>query len=108
MVEYTSSLDLVFQSLADPTRRDILAQVSKQALSVGEIAKQYDLTFAAVSKHLKVMERAKLIIKQRRGKERIVSAAPSTLHEASDYLKRYEAMWNERFDALDEYLKNSS
>jgi DNA-binding transcriptional ArsR family regulator len=107
MVEYASNLDLVFQSLADPTRRDILSQVAKQSLSVGEIAKKYDLTFAAVSKHLKVMEKAKLVVKQRRGKERIVTAAPNTLHEASDYLKRYEAMWKERFDALDEYLKNN-
>ncbi|HTE21911.1 MAG TPA: metalloregulator ArsR/SmtB family transcription factor [Candidatus Limnocylindria bacterium] len=107
MVEYTANLDLIFQSLADPTRRDILAHVSKQSMSVGEIAKFYDLTFAAVSKHLKVMEKAKLVSKQRRGKERIVTAAPSTLHDASDYLKRYEAMWNERFDALDEYLKGN-
>lgn len=76
-------------------------------MSIGQIASDYDLTFAAVSKHLKVMEKAKLIVKQRRGKERIVTAAPNTLHEASDYLKRYEAMWSERFDALDKYLKNN-
>lgn len=107
MVEYAVNLDLVFQSLADPTRRDILSHVAKRPLSVGEIAKYYDLTFAAVSKHLKVMEKAKLIIKQRRGKERIVTASPSTVHEASDYLKRYEAMWNERFEALDQYLKSN-
>ena len=107
MVEYASNIDLIFHSLADPTRRDILAQVSKRSLSIGEIAKDYDLTFAAVSKHVGVMEKAKLVVKQRRGKERIVSAAPNTLHEASDYLKRYEAMWNERFDALDRYLKSN-
>jgi DNA-binding transcriptional ArsR family regulator len=105
MVEQVINLDLVFQSLADPTRRDILAQVSKHALSIGEIAKHYDLTFAAVSKHLKVMERARLIMKQRRGKERIVTAAPSTVRDASQYLKRYEAMWTDRLDALDHYLK---
>jgi DNA-binding transcriptional ArsR family regulator len=107
MVEYTTNLNLVFRSLADPTRRDILAQVSKKSLSVGEIAKYYDLTFAAVSKHLKVLERARLVIKQRRGKEQIVTAAPDTVREASEYLKRYEAMWNERFDALDAYLKSN-
>lgn len=106
MVEYAINLDLVFHSLADPTRRDILAQVSQRSLSIGEIAKQYNLTFAAVSKHLQVMEKARLVIKQRRGKERIVSAAPSTVRDASDYLKRYEAMWNDRLDALDSYLRN--
>lgn len=106
MVEHTLNLDLVFRSLSDPTRRDILERVAKSSLSVGQIARDYNLTFAAVSKHLQVMEKAKLVVKQRRGKERIVTAAPTTLHEASDYLKRYEAMWNERFDALDEYLRS--
>jgi DNA-binding transcriptional ArsR family regulator len=100
-------MDLVFQSLADPTRRDILERLSKVSMSIGQIARDYDLTFAAVSKHVKVMEKARLVVKQRRGKEQIVSAAPKTLQEASDYLKRYEAMWNERFDALDEYLRNN-
>lgn len=108
MVEYnTANLDLIFHSLADPTRRDILDRVSQQSLSIGQIASDYDLTFAAVSKHLKVMERAKLVEKQRRGKEQVVSAAPSTVKDASEYLRRYEAMWNERFDALDKYLKNN-
>lgn len=107
MVEHTIDLDLVFHSLADPTRRDILDRVSRQALSVGQIARDYNLTFAAVSKHLKVMEKARLIIKQRRGKEQIVAAAPNTVKDASEYLRRYQAMWNERFDALDEYLKNN-
>lgn len=107
MVEHSMNLDLVFHSLADPTRRDILERLSRASMSVGQIARDYDLTFAAVSKHLKVMEKAKLVVKQRRGKEQIVSAAPSTVHGASDYLKRYEAMWNERFDALDQYLRNN-
>jgi len=108
MVEYAINLDNVFQSLADPTRRDILERISRQSMSVGQIAKDYDLTFAAVSKHLKVMEKAKLVKKQRRGKEQIVSAAPHTVKDASEYLKRYEAMWNERFDALDKYLKDNA
>lgn len=108
MVEYpTINLNQVFHALADPTRRDILARVSRQSLSVGRIARDYKLTFAAVSKHLKVMEKAQLVIKQRHGKEQVVSAAPSTVKDASEYLKRYEAMWNERFDALDKYLKNN-
>jgi DNA-binding transcriptional ArsR family regulator len=107
MVEYSINLDLVFHSLSDPTRRDILDRVAEQPLSVGQIARDYKLTFAAVSKHLKVMEKAKLVVKRRRGKEQMVSAAPETVKDVSEYLKRYEAMWNERFDALDEYLKNN-
>lgn len=107
MVEHTLNLDLIFHSLADPTRRNILERLADHSMSVGQIARDYELTFAAVSKHVKVMEKAKLVIKQRRGKEQIVSAAPSAVKDASDYLKRYEAMWKERFDALDEYLKNN-
>lgn len=106
MVEYSMNLDLVFQSLADPTRRDILERLSKVSMTVGQIARDYDLTFAAVSKHLKVMEKAKLVVKQRRGREQVVSASPGTVKDASEYLRRYEAMWNDRFDALDEYLRS--
>ena len=62
MVECTLNLDSVFASLADPTRRDILRQVTRRELSVGSIANQYNLTYAAISKHLKVMERANLIL----------------------------------------------
>jgi DNA-binding transcriptional ArsR family regulator len=105
MVEYTLSLDSIFSSLADPTRRDILRRVSKSELTISEIAKSYDLTFAAVSKHLKVLEKAQLIMKRRRGKEQMVQASPQALKEADDYLKNYRQLWVERYDALDKLLK---
>jgi DNA-binding transcriptional ArsR family regulator len=105
MVEYNLNLDGVFGSLADPTRRDILQQVRQSELSVGEIAKQYNLTFAAISKHLKVMERAHLIVKRRRGKEQMVSIAPQTLADADKYLRQYQQLWESRLDALEELLK---
>lgn len=105
MVEYTLSLDSVFSSLADPTRRDILRRVSDAELSVGEIAQPYDLTFAAVSKHLKVLERARLIIKRRRGKAQMVQLAPQALADADQYLEFYRQFWEERFDSLENYLK---
>ncbi len=105
MVEYAVSLDSVFSSLADPTRRDILQRVSQQELSVSEVAAAYDLTFAAISKHLKVLERACLIMKRRKGKEQLVRIAPKSLEPAADYLEAYRQMWEERFDALDELLK---
>ncbi|HUY85050.1 MAG TPA: metalloregulator ArsR/SmtB family transcription factor [Candidatus Dormibacteraeota bacterium] len=99
------SLDSIFSSLADPTRRDILRRVSSQELSVGEIAQPYDLTFAAVSKHLKVLEKAKLIIKKRRGKEQMVSIAPQALKGVDDYLEFYRQLWESRFDSLENYLR---
>lgn len=105
MVELTlSPLDLIFQSLADPTRRDILKRVSKKEMSISDIAKPYALTFAAISKHLKVLEKANLVIKRRQGKEQIVKAAPDALKNASEYLKTYEKLWNNRFDRLEKYL----
>jgi len=107
MVEYTLQLDDVFASLADPTRRDILRRVSERQLTISEIALPYNLTFAAVSKHLKVLERARLIIKRRRGKQQLVTLTPQTLKAADDYLEFYRDLWERRLDSLDKYLKQS-
>lgn len=105
MVEYAVRLDNVFGSLADPTRRDILRRVARRELTVGEISSNYDMSLAAVSKHLKILERARLIMKRRRGKQQLVRLSPAALHEASDYLEWYGQFMNERFDSLEEYLK---
>ena len=107
MVEYAISLDSVFGALADPTRRDILRRVSQAELTVGEVARYYSLTFAAVSKHLKVLETARLIIKRKRGKEHLMMLAPGALAGADEYLEFYRGLWSERLDSLDKYLKNN-
>ena len=104
MVEYTFPLDSVFGSLADPTRRDILARLQLGQLNVSEVAEPYDMSLAAISKHLKILEQAKLIVKRRKGKERIVSLQPATMMQAAEYLKQYEQLWNERFDRLESFL----
>ena len=104
MVEYTAQLDLVFGSLADPTRRDIFQRVSGHERSVGEIAQHYKMSFAAVSKHLKVLERANLISKRRNGRQQLVLARPKALKNIEDYLSDYEQVWDSRFDALEELL----
>ena len=75
-------------------------------MSVGEIAMHYTITFAAVAKHLDVLHRAKLINKQRRGKEQIVSISPNTLAAARKYLETYKQHWENRLDSLDTYLKS--
>lgn len=105
MVEYTFSLDNTFAALADNTRRDILRRVSTVELSVSEIARNYDLTFAAVSKHLKVLEKARLIVKRRRGKEQLVSLAPRAFADAAEYIEWYKQFMENRLDALEIYLK---
>lgn len=104
MVEYTLQLDSIFASLSDPTRRDILARVARAELSVGELVKNYDVSFAAISKHLKVMDRAGLIIKRKEGKKQMVSLAPGALRSADEYLEQYRQMWQSRYDKLDELI----
>lgn len=107
MVEYKSRLDSIFGSLADPTRRDILRRVSHKPLSVSEVAQPYDLTLQAISKHLRVLEDAKLVRKTRRGRESFVSLSPAALKDADAYLEKYREFWEERLDRLEEFLKNS-
>lgn len=108
MDAHSNDLDTVFNSLADPTRRDILKRVSTKELTIGEIAKHYKLTFAAISKHLKVLERARLIVKHRSGKQQLVKIAPTAFKDATTYLDYYKRFWEERLDSLEEYLKNES
>jgi len=105
MVEQVFSLDEIFGSLADPTRRDILSRLQVGPMNVSEIAAPYDMSLAAVSKHLKILAQAKLIIKRRKGKEQIISLQPQTTMQAALYLKEYEQLWTERFDRLETFLK---
>ena len=106
MVECTwQQYDSMFDALGDKTRRDILWRVSQCELSISEIAARYSLTFAAISKHIKVLEKASLVRKRRDGKEQIVSANKQTVGIATDYLKQYEKLWSDRFDRLETVLK---
>ena len=104
MVEYKLQLDSVFNSLSDPIRRDILQRVAKYEHSVGELVACYDVSFAAISKHLKVLEKAQLIRKRKEGKKHMVRLTPEALHSAEEYLRQYQTMMTDRFDRLDEYL----
>jgi DNA-binding transcriptional ArsR family regulator len=108
MVEYTLNLNSVFSSLSDSTRRDILRRVAGQELTVSEIARPYDLTLAAVSKHLKILEKAKLILKRRQGKQQYVQLAPQAFADATDYLEWYRRLLETRMDSLEAYLKEEN
>ena len=105
MVEYTFNLNNIFSSLSDETRRDILKRLTKKPLTVSQLAKFYNITFAGVSKHLKVLEKAMLVVKQRRGKEQVVSINPLAMKDASEYLLNYEAIWTQRLNSLEKFLK---
>jgi DNA-binding transcriptional ArsR family regulator len=105
MVEQNIYLDGLFSSLADPIRRDILHRLIHARYTVSQIAENYDISFAAVAKHLKVMEKAKLITKQKQGREQVINIAPEAIKDASHYLKQYELLWESRFSKLDAILK---
>ena len=104
MVESNVALDYLFLALADNTRRSILQRVAEAEMSIGAIAEFYHLTFAAISKHIKVLEKAHLIRKERRGMEQIVIVVPAALQVAREHLQHYEAMWQDRFEQLDTLL----
>lgn len=99
-------LDSVFHSLSDPIRRDILERVRHCELSVGELVGQYDVTFAAISKHLKVLEQAKLIIKRKEGRRHMVTLDARALADADRYLEQYRLTWQGRHDKLDRILQD--
>lgn len=106
--EAAVELDSIFGALADPTRRDILQRVATAQLSIGQIAKDYNLTFAAVSKHLMVLEKARLVIKSRVGRRHFVRAYPAGLKEADEYLEWYRQTWEDRLASLDVYLRSTN
>ncbi|HMH70665.1 MAG TPA: winged helix-turn-helix domain-containing protein [Candidatus Saccharimonadales bacterium] len=104
MVEYKSDLDAAFSSLSDKTRRDILQQLTKGALTISQIAQQYDMSFAAVAKHLLILEKSGLITKQRRGREQIVRLNAKNLIPVTSYLQSYSAFWESQFDSLEKFI----
>ncbi|HEV2274554.1 MAG TPA: metalloregulator ArsR/SmtB family transcription factor [Acidobacteriaceae bacterium] len=98
-------LDSVFHALSDSTRRSILRDIAAKEKTVGEVAKPYRMSLAAVSKHLKVLEEAELIARERRGSFHIVRLNAETLKPAEDWLAYYEKFWNRQLDALQTYLE---
>lgn len=95
-----------FQALADPTRRAILARLALGEASVGELAEPFDMSGPAVSKHLKVLERAGLISRGREAQWRPCKLEAAGLKDVDDWLERYRKFWEQRFDQLDDYLKD--
>ena len=99
------ALSATFAALADPTRRAILARLARGETSVGEIARPFTMSGPAVTKHLKVLERAGLISRGRTAQQRPAKLEPEALKAASQWLDAYRRFWEEMFDDLDLYLK---
>jgi len=98
-------LSITFGALADPTRRAILARLTRGEASVTELAKPFDMTLPAISKHLKVLERAGLITRSRDAQWRPCRLKAQRLEDAADWVERYRVYWERSFDRLDEHLR---
>jgi DNA-binding transcriptional ArsR family regulator len=98
-------LSTMFSALADPTRRAILARLALGETNVAELAEPFDMSGPAISKHLKVLERAGLISRGREAQWRPCRLEPKALKTVDEWLEEYRRFWEERFDRLDEYLK---
>jgi DNA-binding transcriptional ArsR family regulator len=101
----TTQLNRTFAALADPTRRAILARLAEGETSVTELAEPFDMSLPAVSKHLKVLERAGLVARGRERQWRPARLDAGPLKEVAEWTERYRRFWEESYDRLDEYLE---
>lgn len=101
-------IDRVFHALAASTRRDIVRRTIEAEHSVSALAREYDMSFAAVQKHVAVLEEAGLIVKRAEGRERLVRADPAMIARARVLLARFEDMWRARVDRLDALLAETA
>ncbi len=100
------SLDATFAALSDPTRRAILALLAEGAFTVGALAEPFAISAPAISRHLRVLEDAGLIRREKDAQRRIIRLQPTALRDASEWIEQYRKFWEDKFDALTSYLKD--
>lgn len=101
-------LNHIFHSLSDPTRRKILELLIHEPLNVSQIKKPFKISLVAISKHLKVLEGAKLIRRQKMGREYMIRLHPQPLRDAYKYIENYKKDWSRQLDALEKFLERNS
>lgn len=104
----SAGLDAVFHALSDPTRRAILRDISVEQKTVGAIARPYQMSLAAVSKHLKVLEAAKLVSRERQGSFQVIRLNAAAMRTAIAWMRFYERFWNDKLDSLQALLEGES
>jgi DNA-binding transcriptional ArsR family regulator len=102
----SQGLDRVFRALGDPTRRAMLGRLSRQEHTVGELAEPFEMSLAAVSKHIKALEQAGLVRRTVRGRTHYCQLNPQPLADANDWLRSYERLWTKRLSALEAFLRH--
>ena len=109
MAKYSvQMLNSTFGALADGTRRAILERLSDGESTVGDLARPFDMSLPAVSKHLTVLEQAGLIVRRTDGRLRRCRLSPGSISAAADWIGRHRAFWGEQFDRLEEFLESST
>ncbi len=103
-----AEIDAIFRALADATRRDIVARVIEREQSVTELAARYAMSFAAVQKHVVVLQRASLVAKERRGREQIVRPRREAVARARQLLDDYERLWGARIERMQDILEEGN
>lgn len=107
MADPQDKLDRVFRALSDHTRRSILGELKRSSMTVMELAEHYDMSFQAVSKHLKVLERAELLSKEKQGRRFICHAKPDTLTDAIFWISHQHDFWKHNFNSLESFLNEN-
>ncbi len=106
MVNYSlDPLDVVFSALANPTRRAILERLLAGEATIGEVAEPFDSSLPAISKHIRVLEQARLVKRRKDARSHYLSLAASPIGEAVQWLERYRSFWDSQFNSLETYLK---
>ena len=109
MVKYnTDALSMTFAALSDPTRRAILVRLADGEATVGEIARPFEISLPAISKHLAVLADAGLITRAKEGRIRRCGMRAEPLHGAYDWIRTYRRFWDDRLDSLEAYLRNGT
>lgn len=99
------NLDAIFHALADSTRRKIMKMISKRAMTVSDIAKNFEISLNGISKHLKVLEKAQLLSRNKEGRIHYCQVNPKPLADAANFINFYEAFWNSNLDNLANFLE---
>ncbi len=94
-----------FQAIADPTRRDILARLAHQSLNVNSVAENFDVSRAAIYKHLKILTECGLVVIKQQGRERYCEAKLEKLDDVTNWVEQYRKVWNQKLDNLEDYLE---
>jgi DNA-binding transcriptional ArsR family regulator len=102
-----AALDATFHALADPIRRSILMRLEAGEASVTELARPFRVSLPAISKHIRVLEKAGLLRRRRAGRVHSLRLAPGPLREAAEWIEHYRRFWEARFDALDRHLQET-